>query len=93
MFPEFHGYIIDPKKRSLDLNVVTSSITTWHYFGNWEAINGELRCRAGWMLLSHNNCLYLLAQQQGLIIMQNDVRNDITWDGPPPLPPSACTLL
>lgn len=88
MFPEFHGYIIDYKKRHLDF---TKYKKTFIYIGEWEEHNDYLRCYVGWTMLNHNRNLYTLAkydlhmQTAGTNVYGEEFPiNKITWNGDEP---------
>ena len=62
---------------------ITSSITTYHSFGDWNLIDNELRCYTRWSTFAYNQCLYLLAQQGDLILMNHDdIRYAVVYNGP-----------
>lgn len=85
MFLEFHGYIIDPKSRYIDMSQTCSQISGWKQFGQWEICSEGIRCSAGWMVASENRCKYFLSQYPGLIQeYSNGSVKEITWYGPPP---------
>lgn len=92
MFLEFHGYIIDPKRRYLNLAQCTSTIPGWKRFGEWEECEEGIRCYAGWMAMFAANYHYQLAQYGGLVLASYDGgRREIIWNSPPPQ--NSCTLL
>lgn len=50
MFLEIHTYIVDYKKRYLNLNELTKDdFNGWHHFGVWEDKGEFLICSGGWM--------------------------------------------
>lgn len=85
MFLEFHGYIIDPKSRYLDLKAICKDCFGWKQFTEWKPCSEGIKCDAGWMAITAQNHRYLLAQYPGLIIEYFDgSRKEITWTGDPP---------
>ena len=91
MFLEFHGYIIDPKSRYLDLANITQTIPGWRSFGPWKVCDEGIKCSAGWMVLFQDQHRYQLSQHPELLIESYDgTRRELRWEGPPP---TTCSLL
>jgi len=86
MFLEFHGYIIDPLLRYLDLNTVCRDCPGWKQFGAWQTCEEGIRCNTGWTVITGQQCKYLLSQYPGLILEDfGGNKHVITWTGDPPL--------